>query len=111
MVAETGEALDTEHVHTTFLLLEIVLLWPYDAAGTANSYPSHGPARSKSVVFHEVESDKRACSPETSKAVHSYDALRIFGDSQELVDDAVAGHSTVLEREVKVLEASTLKNS
>jgi hypothetical protein len=109
-VAETSAAIETKHVHATFLLFEVVLLRAYDAARTANSQPSYGFARSKAVVFHEVESDKRACSPEASKAVHCYDALRLFGDAQELVDDAVAGHSTVLEREVKVLEASTLEN-
>ena len=109
-VAETSTAFDTEHVHATLLLFEVVLLRAYDAARTANSYPSHDLARSKSVVFHEVESDKRACSPEASKAVHSYDALRLFGDAQELVDDPVAGHSAVLERKVKVLEASTLED-
>ena len=110
-VAETSAAIETKHVHATFLLFEVVLLRAYDAARTANSQPSYGFARSKAVVFHEIESDKRACSPEASKAVHCYDALRLFGYAEELVDDAVTGYSAVLEWEFKVLEASTLENS
>jgi hypothetical protein len=43
--------------------------------------------------------------------VHSHDALRLFRDAEKLVDDAVTGHFAVLEREVKVLEASALENS
>ena len=83
-------------------------------ARTADAQPAPAFARCKAVVFHEVQSDELiACSGMTIKAagLHGNDASRIFGDAQELVDDALTRPFAVLEREVEVLEASTLENS
>ena len=80
-------------------------------ARTADTQPAYDLARSKAVVFHEIQSNKCACSAEASEAVYSDEAARLFGDSEERVDDSVGGHSTILEREVNVSEASTLEDS
>jgi len=110
-VAGSGAALATEHVHATLLLFEVVLLRAYDAARTADLQPAHGLARSKAVVFHEIQSDESACTATASKAVHGNNAPCLFGEAQEFVHDPVTGHFAVLEREVKVREASTPEDS
>ena len=78
---------------------------------TADTKPAYDLARSKAVVFHEIQSNECACSAESSETVYSDEAVRLFGDSEERVDDAVGGHSTILEREVNVSETSTLEDS
>ena len=49
------------------------------------------------IVFHDVESDERACSSKAGFAVHGYHAWCFFDMRKESIDDMLIGYWTVLK--------------
>ena len=109
LITETDDARRTKAMHTGFLRDEVRLLLADDASRTTDAQPRDGFTCGQALVLHNVQSDQRAGAPESCKAVHSHEALRLLANLQESVHDLVVRRGAVGEGQLVVRNACACK--
>mmetsp|Transcript_31788 Transcript_31788/g.73952 ORF Transcript_31788/g.73952 Transcript_31788/m.73952 type:complete len:440 (+) Transcript_31788:294-1613(+) len=92
-------------------IYQILLLRSYYTPGPYYPKPRDGGPARESVVSHHVKGNKSPCSPQTSLAVDSYEALFLVADVEKRLDNLGGGEGAVVKVEVVKVEAALLKRA